>query len=392
MDINLKLDPTADNYLALANALAMAANARLIVQPGTYPIVWTPDRWSLRVPAGCTLVAEHVYLNCASLNPQLFAMFVIDADDIAVTGLALNGECKSQSWYTPSYWALLAVRQAQRVTLTSCTLSNSQKFGLDAVDVTDLTLEQCKFVQNGYADEPQNNDPMPLCGGVRISASNQRRNQRVVMTGCAVEHNGGEGAIIGRVDDLLVNHCKFAWNGLYDGHGNQDGLALSGIIKGSITHNTTLANRADGIVLSAGNTAETCSDVVLSHNKARANGGNGILLFEHDTPIGGELANIAIQHNTCADNGQMLTPNYPFGYSGIRLGSRGFGRIHDICLRANKCYDSRAHARTQLCGIDMLPAELQPHGQLGDHIILDDNKLYNNQYMNLNLWQMGLVA
>lgn len=390
MDINLTLDPSGDNYTTLRDALAMAAGGRLIIRSGRYPVAWLGDRPALRIPDGCEVSAESVTLQCSSANPTLFAMFVIEADDVDVCGLSLIGDRRQQAWSEPSYWCLLAVRQAARVSLKRVKVSQSQKFGLDASDVIDFSLTRCQFTENGYAEQPPDNQPLKLCGGLRIAAE-IGRNSNVQLIGCLAERNGGQGANIGRVDNLVVDGCRLSRNGLYAGHGNQDGLALSGIIGGVVKQTQAALNQADGIVLSAESPAHNCADMQLRANRARGNGGNGILLYEHDTPNGGNIYGLEIARNVCADNGQM-SAGWPWGFSGIRLGARGFGRIHDICLRANTCLDTRPPAqRTQMCGIDMLPRETNPRGGLGENIELIGNRCSNNAHYQVNLWQIGQI-
>lgn len=392
MDINLKLDTDSDNYTTLRDALAMAAGAQLVLQPGVFPLNWVAGRPALRIPAGCVVSAENVTLSCTSSNPDLFAMLMIEADDVTVRGLGLVGDRRAQAWYTPGYWCLMAVRQARRVRLERVRLERSQKFGLDACDVSDLTLTRCRVTLNGYAEKPAGNDPLPLCGGMRLTATAQP-NQHVTLAGCVMQGNGGQGANLNRVDGLTVSASRFESNGSYPAHGNQDGLALSGITGGLVRNCVVDGNLADGIVLTAESQAQECRGVTLRANRARRNGGNGILLYEHDTPDGGRLTDMLLHSNVCGDNGQMTRAGYPWGFSGIRLGARGFGRISDIRLVRNSCYDSReGDERTQMCGIDMLPREIQPFGGLGPGIRLEGNQAYNHTYQDINLWQLPMLS
>lgn len=390
MDVVADLRPNRDNYAALAAMLPQAAGGRLTLPPGRFPVEWRDDRPALRVPGNCVVSAESATLVCSSHNPTLFAMLVIEADDVAVRGLTLVGDKTARPWATPGYWCALAVRHAKNIKLTRVSVSLAQRWGLDVNGADGLTLTRCTLTGNGYAEEYPGNAAQPLIGGLRISAESTR-NRNVVIQACRFNGNGGQGANIGQVDNLTVRESQFCHNGLYRGHGNQDGLALNGVSGASIQRNLMRGNEADGLVLTAAPGAGSCHDIDLSANKCWGNGGNGILVYEHDALGGGDPSYLDITNNVCRDNGQMTDAPYPHGFSGIRLAPwGGFGRIHDIRLRANKCFDSRPPGqRTQMCGIDQLPVEVAPWGGLGGNIVLESNRCYNNVWAATNVWEGG---
>lgn len=391
MDIVAELRTDRDNYLALRDCLAMAAGGRLTIRAGEYPVDWGTDRPALRIEADTLISAEpDATLRCASRNPSLFAMLLIEQPRVTIKQLALVGDKRQQPWATPGYWCILAVRHAANVTLRKVRISQAQKWGMDVSSADSLSLNGCHLSGNGYSEETPGNDPQPLVGGLRVSAD-AARNRRITLTNCNFSGNGGQGANISRVDGLAVKKCQASNNGLYPAHGNQDGLALSGCVDGRIEEVVATDNRADGIVLTQQNAADSCKNLLIRAAHSARNGGNGILLYSHAEATAGELADIQIVGNTCFDNGQMSQVGYPYGFSGIRLAARGgFGRIHDIALRDNTCYDTHPYPG-QMCGIDQLPMEVDPNGGLGQGITLSNNHCFQNAYRNVNLWQLGLV-
>lgn len=376
-------DPT-DAYPALVAAIAEATrrhkSLRIDPAPGGAPwhVRFLPGRAAIWIT--CSLSGDAA-LHGICTNPSLYTMWRIEAGALSVSDLTFDGGRVAQDWDVPSPWAVVSIRGCTGVTLDGVTVKRGQKWGIDAFDCERLTIKDSTFELCGWYDEPPGNSPVPSCGGLRM-ASSAARSYAVMVKGSQFSQNAGQGLSITGADYVTVADCIATGNGLYEAHGNQDGIHLADVIGATVTRCGAVANLADGIVVTSA-TGQASSKVVISGNTSERNGGNGILLWCDPAGAGGGISDARIERNLCYDNSQMSPANWPHGFDGIRLSPWGNrGGIRGVTLARNTCTGI-----SQMHGIGQPPREVDPAGGLED--IKQINNLADGYHGGVGLWEVA---
>lgn len=368
----------AYNDLVASIATATARQDVLEVPGGVWHVPHEHDRPAIRVT--CTIRgAPGARFVFSSDNPGLYAHLKIDdAQNIGLSGLILEGDKKQQPWATPSAWCILSVTRSANIRLKSLTVTSAQKWGIDASGIGGLSLEQVTVSDCGYAEEPPDNQPLPSCGGMRMTQA-AGRSEHVTIAQSDFIGNGGQGLNLSGIDGLLLSSVFASENGLYQAHGNQDGVALSNINTARLTNCHIRENLADGLVIT--NSGGGAGFITVRGGSLSENGGNGALLYILDEP--GVINAVALGGVGISNNSRMSAYPYPHGFDGVRLSPWGStGKISNI--RVAHCTIDGDHQS----GVAQLPREIDPAGRLGA-VTLKGNHIGGTRHKPVDLWSLA---
>ncbi len=391
-------DGIADNYQVLSSALAALNNGQypvLYFPPGEYRIAIPPGVYALRVPSTMAILGQKdvTTIKFDITNTGLYSALKFETgEDFMLKDIILEGTKLEIPFSQSSYWTVVSVNKSSGIHFEGITIKNGQRFGLEVMGSNDVNITDSNFIGNGWAEEVAGNAPQHLIGGVRVvNSTDGTRSSRVYIARSNFSNNGGEGLLVSRSDNLRIKANTVSNNGLYRYHGNQDGIALSGLTDSRISKNIVSGNFSDGIVLTVSSNIDSSHDVEIYDNKSFNNGGNGILLYSLPDSNTGVMSFVIIDSNEVYNNGLGNTSGYPYSFDGIRVSPWGAGnRITGVSIRNNVCYDTRTGlARTQMHGIGQLPREIDTNGGISKvGVILGSNDCYNNEHAQIWLWEL----